>query len=173
MAPSSPASARWRRRQSRLPDRPAARLGHAELFGEDQARMSRPAGPSRSRQSFWPPRRRACRRGWIGRVTGNAVAILGLATVPLTQLRSAHEGGFPPSWQGRFDLNSRSAYGCKPDRGPFSARAFICLDLESREMTLRAAAKYKIDRRMGENIWAAPKPGQQARIRSRSARAAA
>jgi small subunit ribosomal protein S4 len=45
----------------------------------------------------------------------------------------------------------------KPDRGPFSARAFICLDLESREMTKRAAAKYKIDRRMGENIWGRPK----------------
>jgi small subunit ribosomal protein S4 len=45
----------------------------------------------------------------------------------------------------------------KPDRGPFSARAFICLDLESRDMTKRAAAKYKIDRRMGENIWGRPK----------------
>jgi small subunit ribosomal protein S4 len=45
----------------------------------------------------------------------------------------------------------------KPDRGPFSARAFICLGLESRDMTKRAAAKYKIDRRMGENIWGRPK----------------
>ena len=29
-------------------------------------------------------------------------------------------------------------------------------------MTKRAQAKYKIDRRMGENIWGAPQPLQQA-----------
>jgi len=40
-------------------------------------------------------------------------------------------------------------------------------------MTKRAEAKYKIDRRMGENIWVGPQPGQQARIRTRPARPAA
>ena len=40
-------------------------------------------------------------------------------------------------------------------------------------MTKRAEAKYKIDRRMGENIWGRPRsPVQQARIRPRPARPA-
>jgi small subunit ribosomal protein S4 len=40
-------------------------------------------------------------------------------------------------------------------------------------MTKRAPAKYKIDRRIGENIWGRPKsPGQPPRIRPRPARPA-
>ena len=39
-------------------------------------------------------------------------------------------------------------------------------------MTKRAEAKYKIDRRMGENIWGGPEPVQQARIWARPARPA-
>jgi small subunit ribosomal protein S4 len=45
----------------------------------------------------------------------------------------------------------------KPDRGPFQPALSFAWHLESRDMTKRAAAKYKIDRRMGENIWGRPK----------------
>src|SRR6187551_3829565 len=45
----------------------------------------------------------------------------------------------------------------KPTAGPFQPASSFARVWRSREMTKRASAKYKIDRRMGENIWGRPK----------------
>jgi phosphoribosylformylglycinamidine synthase len=77
-------------------------FGHAELFGEDQARYVATCRPEQVEAIILAAKAAGVPASWIGSVTGNAVAILGLATVPLTQLRSAHEGWFPAFMAGEI-----------------------------------------------------------------------
>jgi phosphoribosylformylglycinamidine synthase len=75
-------------------------LGHAQLFGEDQARYVVTCRPEQVEAIILAAKAAGVPASWIGSVSGNAVAILGLATVPLTQLRSSHEGWFPAYMAG-------------------------------------------------------------------------
>jgi len=69
--------------------------GEAQLFGEDQARYVVTCRPEQVEAVIEAAAAAGIPASSIGSVTGDAVAILGLATVPLAQLRSAHEGWFP------------------------------------------------------------------------------
>jgi phosphoribosylformylglycinamidine synthase len=75
-------------------------FGQAQLFGEDQARYVVTSRPEQVEPIILAAKAAGVPASWIGSVTGNAVAILGLATLPLTQLRSAHEGWFPAFMAG-------------------------------------------------------------------------
>jgi phosphoribosylformylglycinamidine synthase len=72
---------------------PAGALPHAFLFGEDQARyLLATADPapilSAAREADVPAL-------VIGRAAGEAVAVEGLFSLPLAELRAAHEGWLP------------------------------------------------------------------------------
>jgi phosphoribosylformylglycinamidine synthase subunit PurL len=69
--------------------------GEAQLFGEDQARYVVTCRPEQVEAVIEAAAAAGIPASSIGSVTGDAVAILGLATVPLAQLRSAHEGWLP------------------------------------------------------------------------------
>ena len=75
-------------------------FGQAQLFGEDQARYVVTCRPEQVEAVIQAAKAAGVPASWIGSVTGSAVAILGLATVPLARLRGAHESWFPAFMAG-------------------------------------------------------------------------
>ena len=75
-------------------------FGQAQLFGEDQARYVVTCRPEQVEAVIQTAKAAGVPASWIGSVTGSAVAILGLATVPLARLRGAHESWFPAFMAG-------------------------------------------------------------------------
>ena len=75
-------------------------FGQAQLFGEDQARYVVTCRPEQVEAVIQAAKAAGVPASWIGSVTGSAVAILGLATVPLARLRGAHELWFPAFMAG-------------------------------------------------------------------------
>ncbi len=98
-------------------------FGHAELFGEDQARYVADL-PARAGRGNHSGRQGGGRAGKLDRQRHRQCR-----GDPRPCNRAARpscaapmKGGFPPSWQGRFDLGPRSAYEQARPRAVFSPR---------------------------------------------------
>ena len=74
----------------------------AQLFGEDQARYVVTCRPEQVEAVIQAAKAAGVPASWIGSVTGSVLAILGLATVSLSQLRGAHEAWFPAFMAGEI-----------------------------------------------------------------------
>ena len=78
----------------------ASHTPHGPLFAEDQARYVVTCRPEQVEAVIQAAKAAGVPASWIGSVTGSAVAILGLATVPLARLRGAHKSWFPAFMAG-------------------------------------------------------------------------
>ena len=75
-------------------------LTHVQLFAEDQARYVVTCRPGKVEAILAAARSAGVPASWLGSVTGDALAILGVTTLALSTLRQAHEGWFPNFMSG-------------------------------------------------------------------------